>query len=63
MDEIYTIWKDPKIVGRALDLSLASYIECSLQPSEYWPKRQTFQNPGEFNFLIDKYSIPIKDLE
>ena len=53
-NEIYTIWKDPKIVGCALDLSLASYIECSPEPSENWlPKRQTFQNEnlGEFNLI------------
>ena len=48
------MWRDQKIVERALDLSLAAYIECSLEPSEAWlPKRQTFQdeNLGEFNFI------------
>ena len=53
MNDPDTMWRDQKIVEHALDLSLAAYIECSLEPSKDWlPKRQTFQNLGEFNFIL-----------
>ena len=53
MNESYAMWRDNTIVGRALDLSLATYGLARLKTSELRYQEvglQTFKNPGEFNF-------------